>query len=140
MMTRSASKRKWDFCERSPEIKFRMPPMIGCKRFRGVIASLSLAFLAACGDASPPLRAPIASQAPHVDTQPERTQTLRTRKDDTVDVLSGIKVADPYRWLEDGESPETKAWTDQENATTRAYLDAIAGREALAAEVTSLLH
>ena len=65
---------------------------------------------------------------------------MRTRIDDVVDTVQGIKIADPYRWLENGESAETKAWTDAQNATTRAYLDKIAGREELASEVSDLLH
>lgn len=110
------------------------------KRRSAAPASLVLVALAACGDATPPPRPPLASSAQHSEPQSERTQTLRTRKDDTVDVIGGVKIADPYRWLEDGESPEVKAWTDKQNATTRAYLDAIPGRDSLTAEVTSLLH
>lgn len=64
---------------------------------------------------------------------------LMTRKTDTVDTLHGIKVADPYRWLEDGESTEVRDWTTKENARTRQVLDAISGREAVKSEVTELL-
>ena len=62
-----------------------------------------------------------------------------TRKSDVVDTLHGVRVPDPYRWLEDGESDEVKTWTAAENAVTRDRLDAIAGREKLKAEITELL-
>jgi prolyl oligopeptidase len=53
------------------------------------------------------------------------------RKDDIVDHLHGVAVADPYRWLEDADTPEVRRWTDAENALTRRALDAYPGRESL---------
>ena len=61
-----------------------------------------------------------------------------TRRDNTVETLHGVKVADPYRWLEDGGSPEVNAWTDAQNAHTRRVLDAIPGRADLEARMWSL--
>ena len=51
-------------------------------------------------------------------------------KGETTDVMQGVKVADPYRGLEDAADPRVKAWSDAESARTRAYLDALPGREA----------
>src|SRR5580704_16595652 len=51
------------------------------------------------------------------------------RRSDQVDTYFGVKVADPYRWMEDIDSPESRAWVSGEQSLTRNYLDAIPGRE-----------
>ena len=56
----------------------------------------------------------------------------------TADVVHGITVPDPYRWLEDPESPETVAWVHASNDRTRAALDARPGRDALVRRYTEL--
>src|SRR5215472_18958172 len=50
---------------------------------------------------------------------------------DQVDDYHGIKVADPYRWLEDTDSPDTKTWVEEENKLTYSYLDQIPYRGAI---------
>ncbi|MDH3196965.1 MAG: S9 family peptidase, partial [Candidatus Krumholzibacteria bacterium] len=57
---------------------------------------------------------------------------------DVVDDYHGVKVADPYRWLEDPESPETVAWVAEENALTRAYVDSYDKRDAIEERFTAL--
>jgi len=47
------------------------------------------------------------------------------RKGDTSDNYFGTKIADPYRWMEDLNSPELKPWIDAENAVTFKYLDSL---------------
>jgi len=63
-----------------------------------------------------------------------------TRKSDQIDDYFGVKVPDPYRWLEDENSAETKAWVEAENKVTFAYLDKIAYREKLKARLTQLIN
>ena len=60
------------------------------------------------------------------------------RKGDTSDTYFGTKVADPYRWMEDLNSPELKQWIDAENAITFKYLDSLPVRDALKARLTEL--
>jgi prolyl oligopeptidase len=52
-----------------------------------------------------------------------------TTKKETVDDYHGTKVQDPYRWLEDDNSEETKKWVQAENAVTFDYLSKIPYRE-----------
>jgi prolyl oligopeptidase len=61
-----------------------------------------------------------------------------TRTVDHVDVYHGVTVPDPYRWLEDDNSPETKAWVEAQNKVTFAYLDKIPYRKALTERLKSL--
>jgi prolyl oligopeptidase len=49
----------------------------------------------------------------------------KTKKIEFTDTYHGMKVPDPYRWLEDDNSAETKEWVKAENEVTHAYLDAI---------------
>ena len=55
-----------------------------------------------------------------------------------VDVLHGIAVADPYRWLEDGDSDETRAWVALQNDVTRTVLSAIPWRDPIHASLDAL--
>jgi prolyl oligopeptidase len=56
-----------------------------------------------------------------------------------VDIYHGTKVVDNYRWLEDGNSPETQKWVADEMAYTRALLDPLPGRDAIHKRLTELL-
>jgi prolyl oligopeptidase len=53
----------------------------------------------------------------------------RTRTDNVQEVLHGVTVTDPYRWLEDQNSPETRAWIQEENSYTHSFLDRWPGRQ-----------
>jgi prolyl oligopeptidase len=61
-----------------------------------------------------------------------------TRQDDQVDDYHGVKVADPYRWLEDDHAPETEAWVAAENKVTSAFLDTIPERARIKERMTKL--
>src|SRR5271155_3865361 len=57
---------------------------------------------------------------------------------DTVDDYHGVKVADPYRPLEDPDSPATRAWVEAENGVTRDYLNSIPERTSIKRRLTEL--
>jgi prolyl oligopeptidase len=63
-----------------------------------------------------------------------------TPKTDSFDLYHGIKVADPYRWLENDNSDATKAWVKEENAVTNAYLDKIPFREGFKKRLESVIN
>lgn len=58
---------------------------------------------------------------------------------DQVDDYFGTKVPDPYRWMEDVDSPEVKEWIDEENRLTRSLLDNVAGREGIQRRLLELI-
>ncbi len=62
----------------------------------------------------------------------------KPRRGDQVDDYSGTKVADPYRWMEETESAETKAWIEAENKLTNAYLATIPEREKIKNHLTEI--
>jgi prolyl oligopeptidase len=88
-------------------------------RFRALLLTVALA-LAGCS----PMKETIS--------YPE------TRKTDQVDTYHGVQVADPYRWLEDDNAPETAAWVEAQNQVTNAYLGKIAFREPLRQRLRAL--
>jgi len=61
-----------------------------------------------------------------------------TRKVDQVDRYHSIEIADPYRWLEDPDSEETKAWVEAQNQVTFGYLNQIPQRDAIENRLTQL--
>jgi prolyl oligopeptidase len=77
------------------------------------IVPLSALWLALAAAAPPPAKPPLAAVEPVVDT------------------IQGVKVADPYRWLEAGGDPRVKAWVAGQNAVSRPYLDGIPARKPL---------
>jgi prolyl oligopeptidase len=60
------------------------------------------------------------------------------RRGDQVDQYHGVAVADPYRWMEDVDSPETRAWVEAEAKLTSDYLAAIPGRDRIAQRLTEI--
>ncbi len=71
------------------------------------------------------------------------SQTLeypKAQKGDVVDDYFGTKVRDPYRWLEDTDSPETVAWVKTENLLTGTYMEKLADRAPFRNELTKLLN
>jgi prolyl oligopeptidase len=56
-----------------------------------------------------------------------------------IDMFHGTKVLDNYRWLEDGKSPETQKWVEEEMSYTRGMLDRLAGRDPIHKRLSELL-
>jgi prolyl oligopeptidase len=61
-------------------------------------------------------------------------------KGDVIDDYFGTKVPDPYRWLEDPDSPATVAWVKAENLLTAAYMEKLPDRAGFREELTKLLN
>jgi prolyl oligopeptidase len=69
---------------------------------------------------------------------PRNRRIRRRRRAPSSRITVAVKVADPYRWLEDAADPETVKWVEAENALTRSYLDG-PRRDAIKARLTELL-
>ena len=61
-----------------------------------------------------------------------------TRQSDQVDDYHGTLVPDTYRWLEDTDSPETRAWIEAQNALTFGYLESLPERESIRKRLNEL--
>lgn len=61
------------------------------------------------------------------------------RREPVVDVLHGVEVPDPYRWLEDGDAADTGAWVTAQNERTRVALDALPDRAVWHERLVALL-
>ena len=62
-----------------------------------------------------------------------------TKKDNVSETVQGTTIADPYRWLEDQNAPETRAWIDAQNAYTAKILAQAPGRGAIEKRLGELL-
>lgn len=61
-----------------------------------------------------------------------------TKKENVTDDYFGTKINDPYRWLEDDNSAETKAWVTEQNKLTYSYLDKIPYRSKIKQRLTEI--
>lgn len=62
----------------------------------------------------------------------------KTEKGSSVDQYFGREIPDPFRWLEDDRSDETKAWVKSQNKLSRQFLDQIPFRDTIKARLTEL--
>lgn len=62
-----------------------------------------------------------------------------TRVDAVTDTLHGVTIADPYRWLEDQNSPETRSWINAQNEYSASVLGSLPGRTQIRERLTQLL-
>src|SRR2546421_801313 len=56
------------------------------------------------------------------------------------DTLHGVRITDPYRWLEDQQSPETRAWIDRQNAYSDSILGPLPQKQRFAQRIEQLLN
>ncbi len=103
-----------------------------------VLSIIAAVALSACQPA-PPTKP--ASQPMPSDTKRGAVTALTYPVAKTIaqtDDYHGIKVADPYRWMEDLDAPATRDWIEAENKVTSAYLDAIPGKDKIKNRLTEI--
>src|SRR5215472_5862908 len=61
------------------------------------------------------------------------------RVDNVTETIHGVQITDPYRWLEDQNSPETRAWIDAENDYTQSVFSSLPGRDQIHQRLEKLL-
>jgi prolyl oligopeptidase len=84
---------------------------------------------------------PTASAAPASDEdQAVKHGYPASRREDVVDTLHGVAVANPYRWLEDGSSEEVKAWSRAQDGYARERLAKLPERDAIAARLREVYY
>ena len=115
----------------------------------------ALAAMAACRATTRPERNVLPRNQPITEmTSPERGEPSRqaglallatppvkyptSRQAQTTDTYFGTTIADPYRWLEALDSPETKAWVTAQNEVTFAYLNQISFRDKIRERLTQI--
>eukprot|EP00892_Ulva_mutabilis_P009337 jgi/Ulvmu1/6776/UM030_0114.1 len=103
--------------KRSPFIKFQLT-----KYSRGV---------------APPKPSAVGAAAGGLSVEPERYPEVQ--RGDVVDDLHGMKVADPYRWLEEPDSEETKSFIEAQNKLSSSVLEKCPGRGELEDLITKLM-
>jgi prolyl oligopeptidase len=69
----------------------------------------------------------------------ERKPYPKTKTDNVSDTLHGVTITDPYRWLEDKDSPETRAWLNEQIKYTEEVLGALPGREHIKKRLTEMM-
>ncbi len=62
-----------------------------------------------------------------------------TRRDNVKETLHGVEIVDPYRWLEDQQSSETRTWIDAQNKYTQSLIGDFPGRDKLKKRLTELM-
>ena len=77
-------------------------------------------------------------EGPH-DGGPALAAPPKTTVTEVKETVQGMEIVDPYRWLEDQNSPETRAWIDAQNAYTDSMISKFPGREAVRQQVSALI-
>jgi prolyl oligopeptidase len=95
---------------------------------------------AACASSTPEPIEPVQTTEPPPAETKKPEASGKTKRDAIAEELFGVKVEDPYRWLEDEKSPQVQAWMQERDKAAREHLAKLSGREAIAAELRDLLY
>jgi prolyl oligopeptidase len=80
-----------------------------------------------------------SGQGNYMASAQERKSPPKTRIDNVTETIHGIEIKDPYRWLEDQDSPETRNWLDQQIKYTQSVLGSVAGRDKIKQRLEQLM-
>src|SRR5207237_9750170 len=105
-----------------------------CAQYRLWCQKRFITMLICCFDLSMPAGRRTSEKLPAV----KRLAYPTPQKVNQIDDYNGVKVADPYRWLEDDNSAATKAWVEAENKVTFGYLEQIPERLRIRERLTKL--
>ncbi|WP_437278313.1 prolyl oligopeptidase family serine peptidase [Sorangium sp. So ce375] len=83
---------------------------------------------------------PTAASAAPTPESPSRPAYPTTRAAPVTNAVNGVEITDPYRWLEDGGSPDVKEWMKAQDAFTRAELARLPERDAIASRLKQLFY
>ncbi len=81
----------------------------------------------------------VQRRLPGRPTSNASSQPPPTRRVEVTEILFGHRITDPYRWLEDQRSADTRAWIDRQEKYARALLDPIRQRVAIEKRIRDLL-
>lgn len=108
------------------------------------LVAACLPMIAACassgGSPSEPPTTNVPAEKPLMNPHPVPIGPPETRRDAAVDVVHGLEIRDPYRWLEDGDAPEVKAWAEAQDKVTQQVLDAVPGHDKLVARFREIFY
>ncbi len=62
-----------------------------------------------------------------------------SRSEPVTDLIHGVPVTDPYRWLEEADSAQTRDWLERQAQYARAYLDHLPGRDSIRKRIRQFL-
>ena len=66
-------------------------------------------------------------------------QLPKTKVEPVTETIHGVSITDPYRWLEDQNSPETRAWLNAQIGYTQAFLNRLPVREKIKQRLAQLI-
>jgi prolyl oligopeptidase len=81
----------------------------------------------------------VISQAGFSGWAQEHKAPPSTRVDNVTETIHGVTITDPYRWLEDQNSPDTRAWINAQNDYTRSMVGSFPGRNRIHQRLEQLM-